>query len=79
MPNELAYKRKDFVICEGCSDLILALQNKTIYCELKVGRNTQQDNQIEFERIIKKLGHEYHLIRSVNEFKNLLFKEQPTV
>jgi len=72
VPNELAHKRKDFIICEGCSDLILVFQNKTIYCELKVGSNTQQDNQIDFERRIKKLGHEYHLIRNLYGFIELI-------
>lgn len=72
VPNELAYKRKDVIICEGCSDLILVLENKTIYCELKVGSNSQQENQIDFERRIKKLGHEYHIVRSLEQFKNLL-------
>lgn len=72
VPNELAAKRKDVIICEGCSDLILALENKTIYCELKVGYNSQQDNQIDFEKRIKKLGHEYHVIKSLRSFIQLI-------
>ncbi len=72
VPNELAAKRKDFVICEGCSDLILVFKNKTVYCELKVGYNTQQDNQIEFERKVKKLGHEYYVVKSLESFKAVI-------
>lgn len=76
--NELASKRKDLVICLGCSDLILVMNNRVIFCELKVGYNQQQQNQKEFEKVVNRLGYEYHLIRSLNEFQNILLKEQPT-
>lgn len=70
--NELASKRKDLVICLGCSDLILVMNNRVIFCELKVGYNQQQQNQKDFEKVVNRLGYEYHLIRSLNEFKNIL-------
>ena len=77
--NELAYKRKDVVIKEGCSDLIVFLPGKALFFELKVRYNTQQDNQIEFQKLVESLGFDYHLIRSLNEFQNILLKEQPTL
>jgi len=69
--NELAYKRKDVVIKEGCADLIVFLPGKAIFFELKVRYNDQQDNQIEFQSLVEGLGYEYHLIRSLTTFQEL--------
>ena len=67
--NEATYKNNTFVICKGASDLIIILPNKTLFCELKVGSNKQSTQQIEFENIVSNLGHEYKLVRSLNEFQ----------
>lgn len=72
VPNELAYKRKDVVIKDGCSDLIIAMHGKTIYVELKIGYNNQQENQKEFEILINHLGQEYKIIRSLEQFKKYI-------
>jgi len=72
VPNELARKRKDVVIKDGCSDLIIVLPTKIIFVELKIGYNSQQDNQIEFERLVNNLGYDYHIIKSLEQFKNIL-------
>ena len=72
VPNELAFKRKDVVIRDGCSDLIVFLPGKTIFAELKVKYNKQQDNQIEFQLLVEILGFKYYLIRSLEEFKNII-------
>ena len=77
--NELAYKRKDVLIKEGCSDLIVFLPGRALFFELKVRYNTQQDNQIEFQKLVEGLGFNYFIARSTNEFKNILLKEQPTI
>jgi hypothetical protein len=77
--NELAAKRKDVVIKKGASDLIVFFKFKTLFIELKVDRNTQSDDQIEFQKLVVSLGFKYFIARSLNEFKNILLKEQPTV
>jgi len=76
VPNELARKRKDVIIKDGCSDLILVFKNKVIFCELKVGANNQQQNQIKFQELVTSLGFEYHIIKSLNQFKQLIFENQ---
>ena len=73
--NELAYKRKDVVIKEGCSDLIIVLPGETIYIELKVGYNSQQDNQIDFEKLILNLNQKYFVAYSINQFKDIIIKQ----
>ena len=72
VPNELAFKRKDVVIKEGCSDLIVFLPGKALFIELKVGYNTQQDNQIEFQSLVEGLGFDYYLAYSLPQFKQIL-------
>jgi hypothetical protein len=75
VPNELARKRKDVMIKDGCSDLILVFENNVIFCELKVGANNQQQNQIKFQELVTSLGFEYHIIRSLEQFKELIWHE----
>ncbi len=72
VPNELARKRKDIVIKDGCSDLIILLPSKVLFIELKVGYNSQQDNQINFESLVNNLGFEYYVVKSVEQFKSIL-------
>lgn len=59
-------------LCTGASDVIIVLPNKTIYCEFKIGDNTQQTNQIEFEQSVVGLGHEYHVIRSFEQLQSII-------
>lgn len=70
--NELSYKKKHVVIKDGASDLIIVIPNKVLFIELKVGYNNQQINQIKFQKLIESLGYEYHIVRSLEQFKNLL-------
>ena len=72
VPNELAYKRKDVIIKDGASDLIIVLPNKVLFIELKIGYNNQQQNQIEFQKLIESLSFEYHLTRNLEEFKKIV-------
>ena len=77
VPNEAAYKNKKFILTglmRGVSDLIVVINGKTIYFELKTATGKQADKQIEFEETIKKLGQNYHLIRSLTQFKATINK-----
>jgi hypothetical protein len=57
----------------GASDLIVITPNgKLIFVELKTDTGKQSDKQIDFENRVKKLGFEYHLIRSIDEFKIII-------
>jgi hypothetical protein len=61
----------------GVSDLILVATNQTIYIELKDDKGKQQPDQMEFQRQINSLGSQYHIIRSLSEFKALLSQLHP--
>ena len=56
----------------GVSDLIYLSDSGPVFIELKAGRNTQSDAQKEFEQVVTALGHHYHLIRSFDEFRNVI-------
>ena len=53
------YKREGALA--GVSDLIIVLQNRVVFAEIKNpnGKGTQSENQKQFEREIVARGHEY--------------------
>lgn len=59
-------KREGFL--NGVADLIvLQPKAKTIFLELKVGRNKQSIHQKRFEEIVSEMGFEYYVVRSLEE------------
>lgn len=78
VPNERAggfMAMKDLLqtgLLSGVSDLIVVLPNKVMFVELKNAKGKQSDKQKRFELGVKNLGHEYHLVRSLEEFKEIL-------
>jgi hypothetical protein len=56
----------------GVSDLIVLMPNRIIFVECKDAVGKQRDTQIEFEQVVKALGFEYHLVRSLDDFKSIL-------
>jgi len=60
----------------GVSDLVVLLHQKTIFFELKAEKGVQSDVQKLFETNVKKLGFEYHIIKSLEQFKNILENEK---
>lgn len=58
----------------GASDLIVILPNgKLMFIELKTDTGKQSDKQIDFEKRVNDLGFEYRIIRSLEEFKQLIW------
>lgn len=79
VPNEATYKNKTFKntgLLKGVSDLIVVLPNKTIFIELKSLKGTQKDLQLVFQESVTKLGHEYYLIRSLEQFKKIICEQE---
>lgn len=59
-------------LLKGASDLIVILPNgKLLFVELKLTKGIQSPEQKDFESRVKLLGFEYHLIRSLDAFKQL--------
>jgi len=58
-------------VLAGVSDLIVILPNgKLIFVEVKKENGKQSDKQKDFEDRVNKLGFDYWLVYSLNEFKN---------
>ena len=68
-----AVKLKATGLTKGASDLIVITPNgKLMFIELKTDKGIQSEFQKEFELRVNKLGYEYHLARSLDEFKDLI-------
>jgi hypothetical protein len=55
----------------GVSDLVVVLPGKVIFMEVKTPEGKQSSQQEKFEQIVKDLDHDYHVVRSVDDVKNL--------
>jgi hypothetical protein len=65
-------RKKATGLLAGVSDLIVIQPNRIIFIEVKTERGVQSESQKQFENDVKALGFEYYLVRSLNEFKNLV-------
>lgn len=58
----------------GVSDLIVILPNsKILFVELKNDKGTQKEKQLDFESRIKELNLPYYLVRSLEQFKTIIY------
>ena len=67
-----AVKLKATGMRAGVSDLIVVLDSKVLFIELKTDTGKQSDKQKEFQEIVTNLNHEYILIRNEEEFKTTI-------
>ena len=77
--NESTYKNKTFKntgTMAGVSDLIVVLNGKTIFVELKTEIGVQSEKQKIFESKIKELNQNYYLIRSLEQFKKIICEQE---
>ena len=56
----------------GFSDLLICVPNKVIMVELKTGKGRLSKSQMKFQKQMHKLNIPYHVIRSLNQFKEML-------
>lgn len=68
--NVVFKKFKNTGFLPGVSDLIVLLPNKAMFFEVKTSIGRQSDKQKEFQQTVELLGFEYHLVRSLEDFKN---------
>ena len=62
-------------LMSGVSDLICVLPYKVLFIEVKDAKGTQKPKQKEFQKTVELLGFEYHLIRSLEEFQELIHSQ----
>lgn len=68
---EQMYK-KSLGMKAGVSDLIILMKNRIIFIECKDETGKQSEKQKDFEKIVNELGFEYHIVRSVEQLKQIL-------
>ena len=71
----VATKLKAEGVKKGVADLFIMVGNSKhygLFIEVKVGKNKQQDSQIEFESLAIKQGYHYKVVYSLDELINIL-------
>jgi hypothetical protein len=63
-------------VLAGVCDLIVVLRDKILFVEVKAPKGKQQETQIAFQKDVEKLNHKYFIVRSLDEFRELLTKEE---
>lgn len=78
-PNEATYKNKGYFsaigMLPGVADLTVVIPGKVIFFELKSKIGRQSVEQIEFMNKVEELGFDYHIIRSVDDFIEIIENE----
>ena len=74
VPNEGATNGKltSIGLYSGASDLILSWKGKVLFCEIKAANGKQSTNQAKFESHMKQSGFTYFIVRSKDEFKEVI-------
>lgn len=67
-----AKKLKETGTMAGVSDLIVIIPNQVLFIELKIEKGIQSISQKLFESKVTKLGHEYLICRSLEQFKKII-------
>lgn len=65
-------KFKAIGVVKGVSDFILILPFKVVFIELKTELGTQSPDQVTFQAKVSARGHTYKIVRSFEEFKNVI-------
>tara|TARA_R110000796_G_scaffold172683_1_gene289684 strand:+ start:770 stop:1102 length:333 start_codon:yes stop_codon:yes gene_type:complete len=61
-------------VVKGRSDMVLYYKSFSVMIELKTEKGRQSDSQRAWQYLMKQQGFEYYIIRSLDEFKELITK-----
>jgi len=67
-----AMKLKKTGTLAGVSDLIIMVQNRLIFLELKTESGIQSEVQKQFQKKVEALGFEYLLIRNLKQYEDFM-------
>jgi hypothetical protein len=65
----VAAKLKAEGVLAGVADLTIVALGKVVFVEMKTAKGKQQPSQKVFEAGVKRLGHEYYVCHSFDEFR----------
>lgn len=66
---------KNTGVLSGVSDLIVIHNGKVLFIEVKLPNGKQSPSQLDFEQRVKELGFDYYLIRTFEQFKNIIHEQ----
>ena len=79
VPNEGCVQRmnhfRQLGLLRGVSDVVVLLPTRIIFIEFKSETGTQSRFQKGFQNKVERMGYEYHICRSLADFKTLLRNE----
>jgi hypothetical protein len=61
-------------VVKGRSDMVLYYKSFSVMIELKTEKGRQSDSQRAWQYLMQKQGFEYYVVRSLEEFKELIVK-----
>ena len=67
MGDTWAFRRMSKYTLKGVADIIIVKDGWAIFLEVKRKNTKQSADQIEFERLVKKNGAEYNIVRSLED------------
>ena len=70
--NEGAYNNRNLTVLKGVSDTIIVMGRDVIFVEYKTFTGVQSQHQKVFEKRINNNGLDYFIIRSFEQFKELI-------
>jgi len=71
--NAIETKRKvNTGLLTGVSDLIVLHNGECLFIEVKTSTGKQQESQKDFENTVTLQGFKYYLVRSLEDFKNII-------
>jgi hypothetical protein len=68
-------RKKYTGLLAGVSDLIVLLPNYPLFIEVKTPKGIQSENQKKFQKDVENLGFEYFIVRTLDEFKELILSK----
>lgn len=75
VPNEATFNNNNFKalgVRKGVSDLVVVLDSKILFIEMKDPLGSQSPEQKDFENLVTKLNHNYYIVRSLEQFKQII-------
>ena len=67
-------KKRSIGMLAGVSDLVVLLPGKVLFIEMKDEKGKQSVKQESFQRTVVTLGFDYYIIRSLSDFKQLIYE-----
>lgn len=65
-------RMKNMGMLSGVSDIVVLIPKKTLYIEFKTEDGKQFEAQKDFQQTTNLLGHEYHVVRSLAQFQDII-------